>query len=77
MGAPKCKLCHGSGENRSGYRLAVNDDICTRCGGYGTVPSDDGNEKFVTESDIGYMRNNGIVRAPSRVNADNEGASRD
>lgn len=67
MGAYKCNLCRGSGDNRSGYRLTVNDCVCPRCGGYGTVPSDEGNEKVVTESDIGYMRNNGIVRAPDRV----------
>lgn len=55
----KCRLCKGSGENRTGTEMPVNNDICPRCGGYGTVPNGDGNERTLTEDDRGYIRSNG------------------
>lgn len=59
---PKCRLCRGSGDNRSGFMMRVNNHICPRCGGYGIVPSHDGNRGSVTAQDMEYIRNNGIVR---------------
>jgi hypothetical protein len=59
-----CNLCLGSGNNTTGVVMRVNNDICPRCGGYGTVPgpSDDydaNNPTAITDDDRGYMRNNG------------------
>ncbi len=55
----KCRLCKGTGENRTGITMQVNDDICPRCGGYGTVPEGCSNQKKINDSDRGYIRNNG------------------
>jgi hypothetical protein len=58
--AEKCRLCRGSGENRSGVSMNINDHICPRCGGYGTVPSSDGNTKGLTAQDMVYILSNGV-----------------
>ena len=58
----KCLLCNGSGKNRSGILMRVNNDICPRCGGYGTVPEKEGtNPAFLTFQDQAYCANNGIA----------------
>lgn len=59
--APRCKLCRGSGENRTGRVMRVNNHICPRCGGYGTVPRGCANGKHIDQDDLGYMRNNGLI----------------
>jgi len=55
----KCKLCAGSGENRTGIKMRVNTDICPRCGGYGTVPNEAGNKRDLTAADENYIECNG------------------
>jgi len=55
----KCKLCCGTGDNRTGVQMKVNNDICPRCGGYGTVPNNDGNERTITAQDNEYIDCNG------------------
>lgn len=55
----ECKLCGGSGENRTRERMKVNNHICPRCGGYGRVPKNSVNPPFLTEEDYGYMLKNG------------------
>ena len=56
---PKCNLCNGTGDNQTGVTMRVNNDICPRCGGYGTVPISAGNVKTLTDQDRGYIANNG------------------
>ena len=68
MSDPKCKLCRGTGDNETGINMKVNNHICPRCGGYGTVPEssdtyDNGNVKTLTAKDNGYIDNNGRVEA--------------
>lgn len=55
----KCKLCCGTGDNTTGITMRVNNHICPRCGGYGTVPSNDGNVKTITAEDNEYIDCNG------------------
>ena len=57
----KCKLCQGTRENKTGIEMKVNNDICQRCGSYGTVPNNDNNSESLTEEDHGYIDNNGRV----------------
>jgi DnaJ-class molecular chaperone len=67
----KCKLCRGSGENRTGIDMRVNNDICPRCGGYGTVPDKSGNSRTLTTQDQIYIDCNG------RANLETERWQRD
>ena len=55
----KCRLCRGSGENHTGITMRVNNDICPRCGGYGTVSKGCSNLKKFDDEDKGFIRNNG------------------
>ena len=57
----KCKLCKGTGANRTGIKMLVNNTICPRCGGYGTTPSAEGNLPKLTARDHGYIDSNGRV----------------
>lgn len=59
MSDPKCKLCRGTGDNKSGVTMRVNNHICPRCGGYGTVPEGSDNQPTLTDEDNGYIDNNG------------------
>jgi DnaJ-class molecular chaperone len=54
----KCKLCKGTGKNTTGERMNVNNKICPRCGGYGTVPDGTDNPKSLTEEDREYINCN-------------------
>jgi len=55
----KCKLCRGTGDNESGVTMKVNNHICPRCGGYGTVPEGSDNQKTLTTQDNEYIDCNG------------------
>jgi DnaJ-class molecular chaperone len=57
----RCRLCAGTGDNRSGLVMRVNNHICPRCGGYGQVPPSGDNPKVLTEQDRAYAAGNGIV----------------
>ncbi len=64
-----CNLCLGDGQNHTHHVMRVNNDICPRCGGYGTVPDssptyDANNPSAITDEDLGYMRSNGLITAP-------------
>jgi len=59
--ADHCRLCSGSGDNRTGIKMRVNDDICPRCGGYGTVPGGSKNARDLTQEDHGYIDCNGRI----------------
>lgn len=54
----KCMLCKGSGENRTEIEMKVNNELCPRCGGYGTVPNQDDNTRQVNEQDMEYIKCN-------------------
>lgn len=56
-----CALCEGSGENISGIVMRVNNHVCPRCGGYGTIPSECFNPDRLTEKDRDYAESNGIA----------------
>ena len=58
---PKSKLCRGTGDNRTGVCMKVNNDICPRCGGYGTVPDSTDNLKSLTDQDNEFIDCNGRV----------------
>ena len=51
----KCGLCAGLGENLTGIDMEVNNHICPRCGGYGTVPNDTHNPDGLTDSDNEFI----------------------
>ncbi len=59
----KCRLCRGTGDNETGITMKVNNNLCPRCGGYGTIPDgcSDGNERSLTEQDNQYIDGNGRV----------------
>ena len=57
----KCKLCGGSGDNTTGIEMRVNNHICPRCGGYGTIPGGSDNSRTLTAEDNGYIDCNGRV----------------
>ena len=62
---PKCNLCSGTGENKTGITMKVNNDLCPRCGGYGTVPFSSNlsakfaNSRSLTDQDNEYIDCNG------------------
>lgn len=49
--AKECLLCKGTGENRIGIKLSVNNHICIRCGGYGSIPKSCPNPNILTEKE--------------------------
>ena len=55
----KCRLCKGSGDNKSGIKMSVNNHICPRCGGYGTIPDGCENPESLTDSDNIVIECNG------------------
>ncbi len=59
--AVKCKLCQGTGDNCTGIAMKVNNHICPRCGGYGTVPDTHGNKSDLTAADENFIDSNGRV----------------
>ncbi len=58
----KCRLCCGSGNNTTGVEMRVNNNLCPRCGGYGTIPAGGSNPAHLDPEDNGYIDNNGRVQ---------------
>jgi hypothetical protein len=58
-----CALCAGTGENRTGFTMRVNNHICPRCGGYGSIPGGIDNEAKVGPRDVRYAMCNDIIEA--------------
>ena len=57
-----CQLCNGSGANKSGLVMRVNNNLCPRCGGYGTLSTGGTlNSRSVNFMDLDYARSNGLV----------------
>ncbi len=59
----KCNLCSGTGVNKTGVTMRVNNALCPRCGGYGVIPDSADNPAHLTAEDNGYIDNNGRVEA--------------
>lgn len=61
MESKGCCLCLGTGLNKSGIVMRVNNHICPRCGGYGTVPFPSENPDGLSRWDWHYAELNGVV----------------
>jgi len=54
----RCALCDGTGDNKTGIVLQVNNHLCPRCGGYGSLDGDYNNPEVLTAQDREYCAHN-------------------
>src|SRR5690606_27029150 len=55
-----CRMFNGTGENRRGVDMEVNNHICPRCGGYGHLSAESENAPSGTNPDVEFARSNGL-----------------